>query len=543
MNQGFLQFAITVKSPVFSIRRSLAHIGCFAGGVALGLVVWKSVMPAEGPKGTDGKNSPLKEQRSSDRRRDRQEVSKSGTEILKIIAPYVFAERQSGAGGMTYAKFLRENSSRFLEAADKLPPADDVAAAAIALLEKVQAIRNVPGGSVSKEDQEATGQLNSRLIHWLRKDPVAALRHLSGEGSRYLDTSGAMFAVMSEKGFDEVLGWFNETDRPMFGNATGMFSMFVGSIGEIGKLEQMKAALSPGQWNEAQHQLSYSWPFDKADELFAFALSNHSPMTAIRLARANGKDGADWLMNQINSENLDPAFKESLMNSREFREMMRSNPQIPLETRLEHIGKLEPNKDPEQLALEVGSRDVSGALDDASRDWRFAFKNGKVTFEEVYEAIAADLPELAAGSPDAIRLQVFKELAEENGPAALQALAHTPEPDKWTLALKPTQWMFHGIDPQKFYDYLQHIPHQEPEHYQARFESWVWHSAGNLAAYSRDYVDWVKEMPEGIDREMAAIGILRATARNNDPALRAEVDALVQDPALRARIAEPPPRK
>ena len=183
---------------------------------------------------------------------------------------------------------------------------------------------------------------------------------------------------------------------------------------------------------------------------------------------------------------------------------------------------------------------MTKALDNAAKDWRFAFRNGKASFEEVYQAVAADLPGLANESPDAIRLQIFKELAEENGPAAMQALSLTAEPDKWTLALKPTQWMFYNVDPQKFYDYLQDIPHQDPVHHQARFESWVWHSQSNLNLYSRDYVDWVKGMPEGIDREMAAIGILRAVGPGN-VALNEEVDALVRDPALRARIKAPPP--
>lgn len=521
----------------------MAHIGCFAGGLALGLVVWKTVEHVEAGGPADGKVAAKRELRSSDRKRDRQDASKSGTEILKIIAPHVFGERQRGSGGLSYAKYLTDNSARLIEAADKLPPADDVPAAAVEALEKARSIRNPEGAVFSPENQEVMRHLSSRLIHWLREDPVSALRHLSGGGSNYVDTSGAIFAAMSEKGFDAVLGWFKDTDPPLAGHAMGMFSIFASSSGDMGKLEQMKAVLTPGQWNQVQQQISYSWPFEKADELFDFALSNNSPLTPLRLARSKGKDGADWLMAKLQSDELDPAFKAALTGSREFHEMMRSNPQIPLETRLEYISKSEPNKDKEQLALEVGSRDVSSALNNASNDWRFAFKNGKVSFEEVYEAVAAELPELAAGSPDAIRLQVFKELAEEDGTAALKALSHTPEPDKWTLALKPTQWMFHGVDPQKFYDYLQHIPYQEPEHYQARFESWVWHSAGNLGAFSRDYVNWVKAMPEGIDREMAAIGILRATANNKDQALRAEVDAWVQDPALRARIAAPPPTK
>jgi hypothetical protein len=257
----------------------------------------------------------------------------------------------------------------------------------------------------------------------------------------------------------------------------------------------------------------------------------------------NGQEGAEWLMKHMASDEMDPAFREALTNSSEYRQLLQNSPHIPIETRAEVLAKgRNDGKDAEQLMLELGGNDVARALDRTSKDWRFAFRNGKATFEEVYEAIASDLPGLAKASPDAIRLQVFKELAEENGPAAMQALAHTPEPDKWRVALKPTQHMFYNVDPQKFYDYLQAIPYDDPTLHQARFQSWVSHSQSNLDLYSRDYVDWVKNMPEGIDREMASIGILRSIGKDNK-ALNAEVEAWVKDPALRERIQPPPPTR
>lgn len=533
-----------MKSPASSIRRTLTHAGFFAGGLALGFVVWNSIRSSDAGTTSSAKSDTDKGARASDRRQDRPEAFKNGTEILKAVAPYIFQERDSNrqSQSMSYAKYLQNRTNQILAEADKLAPADDVAAAAMALLEKSERQRRGNLASLSSEELEELRHLNARVVHWLRADPAAALRHLSDQPG-YVDTGGSIFAMMSEVGTDKAIGWLKDSDPPLGGNIRSMLAMFVGSSGDLQQLEKLKQTFTPGQWNSMQSQLSYSWPFEKADELFNYALENQSPLMAVRLARARGKEGTDWLMKQLASENLDPAFKESITSSQDFQQMMRSNPHVPLEQRLEIVAKAEPNKDKEQLALELGSRDVSNALDDASRDWRFAFRSGKVTFEEVYEAVVADLPALAAGSPDAIRLQVFKELAEENGTAALEALAHTPEPDKWTLALKPTQWMFHGVDPQKFYDYLQNIPHSDPVHYQARLESWVSHSSGHLSAYSRDYVTWVKDMPEGIDREMAAVGILRSIASGSDTALKAEVDALVRDPALRSRIVAPPPVK
>jgi hypothetical protein len=538
------QFPKTVKSPASSIRRALTHAGFFAGGLALGFVVWSSIDSSDEEAASLTISSSGKEARASGRRQERPEAFRNGTEILKAVAPHIFQERESNrqSRSMSYVTYLQSLAKQILAEADKLAPADDVAAAAISLLEKSERQRRGNLASLSSEELEELRHLNARIVHWLRADPAAALRHLSNQPG-HVDTSSPIFAMMSEVGTDKAIGWLKDSDPPLGGNIRSILAMFVGSSGDLQQLEKLKESFPPAQWNSMQIQLSYSWPMEKADELFSYAIANQSPLMAVRLARARGKEGTDWLIKQVAAENLDPVFKEAITSSQEFQQMMRVNPHIPLEQRLEIIAKGEPNKDKEQLALELGSRDVSKALDDASRDWRFAFRSGKVTFEEVYEAVVADLPELAAGSPDAIRLQVFKELAEENGTAALEALAHTPEPDKWALALKPAQWMYHGVDPQKFYDYLQNIPANDPALYQARLESWVWHSAGNLAAYSRDYVDWVKAMPEGVDREMAAIGILRSVTNNSNQALKAEVDALVRDPALRARIQAPPPTK
>lgn len=539
------QFPETVKSSAHSSRRWLSHAGFFAGGLVLGLVAWKSVRPGDAGSSSSAGATANNETRSSHRRSERPAAFQNGTEILKSVAPHIFQKdgQRNRPQSMTYTTYLRSHSKRILEEADKLQPADDVAAAAISVLEKSIARRGREGGALTPEEARELGHLESRIVHWLRADPEAALRHLSGLLPHRFDMTGPVFAVMTEAGADKAIGWVKDSDPPLNRNVNSVLAMFVGSSGDMQDLEKYRQAVTPDQWNQVKSEISLSWPFEKAGELFDFAVSQNSPIMALRLARSRGKEGSEWLMGQLASDQLDSAFKEKITNSQEFRELMRGNPDIPLETRLEIIGKGEPNKDKEQLALEVGSRDVNNALDDASRDWRFAFRSGKVTFEEVYEAVAADLPELAAGSPDAIRLQVFKELAEENGPAAMRALDHTPEPDKWILALKPTQYMFHGVDPQKFYDYLRNIPHDDPVLHQARLESWVSHSGGNIATYSRDYVTWVKNMPEGIDREMAAIGILRSIAGNKEASLVAEVDALVVDPALRARIKAPPPKK
>lgn len=528
------------------IRSIGTHLLVMGAGLGLGMAVWTAThKDGDKSKEAAANETTGQKSRASTRTRDREDSSRSGTEILKAISPHSFADwtsRTSRGTRFSMADHAKQSAVQVQAAADALAPADDVAAAAMSLLEE-QWNRD-PSKPYTEEEMKLYQELQPRLLHWLRADPETALREIfKQENSRHGYTSiGALFAIMQEKGFEAASGWLKNGSLPMTGMCPQVFAGYVASLGDVANLNTLKATLDPSQWQRMSGSLLSEWPFEKADELISFATANKSPDGLIQMARRNGKEGADWLMKHLNGDTLDPSFKEAMLKSPAYRQFLQFNSDVPLETRLEVLAKnRNDGKDAEQIALELGGTDVTRAMNQSMKDLRFAFKNGKVSFEEVYEAIAADLPELAKASPDAIRLQVFKELAEEDGAAAMQALANTPEPDRTTLAYKPTQWMFYNVDPQKFYDYLQVLPHQDPIHHQARLESWVWHTRSNMDLYSRDYVDWVKNMPEGIDREMAAIGILRAAGGNT--ALKEEVDQWVTSSDLRARIQAPPPDK
>jgi len=511
-------------------------------GLGLGFAAWHLIRPDDAAKAAAQAAEKEATTRAS-HRRERGSENRSGTEILKQIAPYVFADRPGGDRGrnFTYGEYLRNSMDRVIKAADELPPADDVAAAAIALLEMQAA--GMASGNFTPEEGKKLGEIGPRLLHWLRKDPEAALKYLFDDNGRQrVDYGTAVFAAIHEKGMDTALGWLNGRDARNSGQFSYIFANYISSQGDPALIAKVKESAPPEHWNRMRGHIFSNWPFDKADEIIAAAQENNYPGSLAALAMRNGKNGAEWLMKHMAGGGMDTAFIEALENSQEYRQLMQNSTDIPVEKRVEVLAKNRTDgKTAEDLTMELGGKDVTSALNKADKDWRYAFREGKVTFEEVYEAVVRDLPDLANTSPDAIRLQVFKELAEENGPAAMQALAHTPEPDKWQLALKPTQWMFYNVDPQKFYDYLQAIPHNDPTLHQARFESWVWHSASNISLYSRDYVDWVRNMPAGIDREMAAIGILRSVGAN-DKTMLAEVDTWVVDPAMRARIKAPPPK-
>lgn len=526
------------------LRTVCTHLLGLGMGMGLGLAIWHATQGEDKADKPSGETAQRQTTARSAGRRERPNESRSGVEVLKAIIPHLFAERTGNHDNhgrtFSYADHLKNSMDRLIKSADELAPAEDVASSAIALLEMQAKRMNT---TLSPEDVKKLAELQPRLLHWLRQDPEAAIKHIFDDNRRqYMDLGVVAFAAIHEKGVDAALGWLKGRDPRNAGQLSFIFANYIATQGDLTLITKVKEGVHPQQWSSLRNQIFSSWPFDKADEILAIAQENNAPGSLAYLAMRNGKKGAEWLMKHMDSGEMDPAFRQALENSQEYRQYLENSTHIPIEKRVEVLAKnRRDDKDAEQLTLELGGKDVAAALNRSEKDWRFAFRNGKVTFEEVYAAVAADLPDLANTSPDAIRLQVFKELAEENGPAALEALAHTPEPDKWVVALKPTQWMFYNVDPQKFYDYLQAIPHDDPTLHQARFESWVWHSQSNISLYSRDYVEWVKNMPEGIDREMAAIGILRSVTPN-DKAMHDEVDSWVKDPAMRARIQAPPPK-
>ena len=526
-----------MKTPPAIPRGVYTHLCSLGAGLGLGVCVWYATGASDEAAKTEATAARRSAAtRASDRSQDRA-GNRAGSELLRTAAPEFFEN-----GGVKFSRiinqrdYVRDSIDRVTKAADALPPADDVAAAAVAAMALYQR-QMTDGKSLSQEELREMGNIEARMLHWAREDPLAAMKHLSSPSSDSYTGQAAMFAAMKEKGSGPALECMKQTPPPNSAFRQSLAS-FVGTEGDIQQLENLRQIIAPGQWNNFKGSISRSWPLDKADELVSYAVSSNSPDMLASLAQSNGREGADWLMARLASGDLDPAFAAAIKATGQYRNLLLNNAHLPFDERVEAMAASNPGKDTETLGLMLGGNDVTRALNEGGKDWRFAFRNGKATFEEICDAVSASLPELAKASDDAIRLQLLKELAEESGAGAMQALASTPEPDRWTLALKPTQWNFYNVNPQEFYDYLQRIPNNDPALHQARLESWVWHSKSNLDLYSRDYVDWVKALPEGTDREMAAIGILR-TIGNNAP-LRAEVDTLVVDPALRARIEAPP---
>lgn len=70
-------------------------------------------------------------------------------------------------------------------------------------------------------------------------------------------------------------------------------------------------------------------------------------------------------------------------------------------------------------------------------------------------------------------------------------------------------------------------------------EAWQIRALEDQQRYAEDYVQWVRDLPPGGDREMGRFSLAKAVAKTQ-PALAEELRSGIQDPDLCRRLEESP---
>jgi hypothetical protein len=335
--------------------------------------------------------------------------------------------------------------------------AADPASAAKEELEAFQArLRNG-----EPQDPDKVAEMEVCLLHWMDADPQAALAWFAAKSREdlvgvvpYLRNS--LDVMIPGVGVVEAGKWIGVNSR-LDTELTRNIADHAGAAADLAQLGRLKAGIDQQQWNNIRLSLIDTWPMAKADDLFRLSQSENAPLTVLLYAKHQGKDGMEWLQRHLAAAGTDPAFQRSLLKHHDYHQLMFATPDFDFEKRAEIVASFEPGKSEEQIRLDLGVRDVVNALD-AGRDWRFAFRNGTATADEIYQEMAKALPELAAKSPESLKLQLFKELSEFGGPKAISLLDHLPADKKWEMVMKAPQWQFQDGNPQDFHDFISTIP-------------------------------------------------------------------------------------
>lgn len=430
-----------------------------------------------------------------------------------------------------------EQAEQLKKRAAELPVASNPAAAATEELEDFL-VKIRSGLPINQEERE---EMEVRLLHWLDADAKAALAWFSarskedfGEVVPYLRSS--LDVMIPGAGVEEAGKWIGVNsvlDREL----TRSIADHAGAAADLEQLGRLKAGLDPQQWNNIRLSLIDTWPMAKADDLFRLSQNENAPLTVLLYAKHQGGPGMEWLQRHLAAAGTDPVFQRSLLKHHDYHQLMYHSPQYDFEKRADVVASFEPGKTAEQIRLELGVFDVVNALN-AGRDWRFAFRNGAATADEIYQEMAKALPELAAKSPESLKLQLFKELSEFGGPQAISLLDHLPTDKKWEMVMKAPQWQFTDGNPQEFHDFIRTIPADtgDPAVWETRLRIWedkTRRYRGRLG--DAQYDEWVRNLPEGIDKEMASYALVKQSGIGNSELIE-DLRGKIKDPQLKQRL-------
>jgi len=519
-----------MKPPIRIFSGIATHMAAFA----VGWLLWSKVEPEQGNHESSAVDGKLKSS-TAERRRLREEAGPGGDRVLRQLFGEEF---KLAATNDDWGKSRHDEYVRLFAEASKVTPAADRAAAAQDAIDAFAKTVAVDGkfGDWS--------EMTSRLVHWMQSDPDAAIVHLGSitdERVRnhvtYFLTQAAM-AVTTETGLAEAAKWFkgDARDRPFSHQLRSQFARELGAKADLNEIAAINQQFDEeGAYRILPKLLATSWPIEKAGDFMILAEQDKSPDVLTDFAMKHGEEGAKWFEDLLASGTLPPEKQEAIVTNKAYGDFMWRNPSVDLERRLEVLASFNPNASPEQLLSQITHRDI-GLLLKNGPDYRFAFRNGSMTAEEVVSAVSASLPQVAARSAETIRARLFGELAEEDGPKALSLLGNLPEEEKWKAAMQPVTDMFHQVNPQQLYDYLQHIPiDASAQSIDERAKAWTKLGKENYNRLGDGYVDWVRGLPEGPDKDMAALSIVESANLKNQK-LADEFAATIKDDRIRQRI-------
>jgi hypothetical protein len=207
-----------------------------------------------------------------------------------------------------------------------------------------------------------------------------------------------------------------------------------------------------------------------------------------------------------------------------------ADPSVPLDKRIAEMANLEWLKDatPEKLregALkQISTVDINELMRDGP-DYRYAFRHGAMSADEILEAVKAKFPELAAASDYETRVRVFNELASEDAQAAYSLIAHLPLEVRNLAVIHQSRWTFRDTSPDAFFAMINLAPGPDSsEASTQRADAWQNYAGSAYAEYGDYYVDWVRQLPPGVNRDAARASLAAAARQRKNNALAEEFE-------------------
>lgn len=377
----------------------------------------------------------------------------------------------------------------------------------------------------------ATAEFAGAVLAWFRENPKAAFDFMQqgGAGKIY---DAILVQALGEMSIHDHLALAKE-----IGESPALFR-----VGEIlgTRLSEMNTTEAAAFFKESGisesgallRTMIRGWPADSASGFLDLALATGDIKLVRSFLEGPARRSSELLVLMDQRKDLPEAFSDFFASYPELRGHLYryADPSVPLDERIAQMKNLTWLKDATPEALREGALKQISTVDinelmKTGPDYRYAFRHGAMTADEILAAVRETFPELAAASDYETRVRFFNELASEDAQAAFSLIAHLPEEQRNLAVIHQSRWTFRDTPPEAFFEMINLAPGPDSaEAAPQRADAWTNYGSSAYSEYGDYYLDWVRELPAGVNRDVARSTLAKVLRQNNQADLAGEFE-------------------
>lgn len=451
----------------------------------------------------------------------------------------------NGEGGILLEAFLANKKDAidlYEEYKKSLSPAADKKQALFDAMDAVFQIAEM-SGSDQKKMRELGAVMRVRFYQWMMEDPMAAQAGVKEYRDKLASSSSiareilaalvngydteVLSDVIEQKGLLHSMPWLRNLGNPEYLIVSALSSEVkeMGGMAHFLRVEQEFRESDEGS-NELMlnmlddtsfMRIAAALPVSDAQALLDYvsSSSNKDKNRAMLVGFASSnKDAATWLLDQIAKGEIPQDYATSVAQGLGHQVLSFNDMDLDMRIAARRYTQGNEKKDRDSIVGELMQGDVNAYLN-KGRDWRFEFRHGNASLDEITAAMEKSL-NIPTDGREAAMISLYRNLVEENPTKALPLLDALPEEQRRSVLFETTWNAFGSINPNELYSFVQSLPEPVTEQEKSdRMKGWDWQARRNLQRYGDDYITWAKSLPDGPDKAAVLNSVIWATREIN----------------------------
>lgn len=356
----------------------------------------------------------------------------------------------------------------------------------------------------------ATAEFAGALLAWFRENPKAAFDFMqqAGAGKIY---DAILVQALGEMSINDHLALAKE-----IGEGPSLFRVGVILGTRLSEMNTAEAAAFFKQSGISESRallqtMILGWPAENAAGFLDLALATGDLKLVQNFLQGPARRSIELLVRMDQREDLPETFAAYIASAPDLPLYRYADPPVPLDEGIAPMKNL------------AGLNDDINELMKTGPDYRYAFRHGAMTADEILAAVRETFPELAAAPDSETRVRVFNKLASEDAQAAFSLIAHLPEEQRNLAVIHQSRWTFRDTPPDAFYDTINLAPGPDSAEAGAqRADTWFTYGSSAYRKYGEYYLDWVRELPAGVNRDAARSTLATVLRQSNQADLAGE---------------------